>query len=100
MRSPPPSSLDSSLMQKSSSAVTITKEQGEKIASRVIDSSRYELAEEKEDGESLSSIALQYGNNKNKGSDGKRNFGNNKSNINNNNNYNNPHIGGTSIGML
>jgi hypothetical protein len=95
MRSPPPSSLDSSLMQKSSSAVTITKEQGEKIASRVIDSSRYELAGEKEDGESLSSIALQYGNNKNKGSDGKRNFGNNKSN-----NYNNPHIGGTSIGML
>jgi hypothetical protein len=29
-----------------------------------------------------------------KTNDGKRNFGNNKSNIKNNNNYNNPHIGG------
>jgi hypothetical protein len=55
---------------------------------------------EKEEGESLSSIALQYRNNKNQGNDGKRNFGNNKSNIKNNNNYNNPHIGGISIGML
>ena len=35
-----------------------------------------------------------------KTNDGKRNFGNNKSNIKNNNNYNNPHIGGTSIGKL
>jgi hypothetical protein len=193
--SPPSSSIDSSLMQKSLSASTITKKQGEKISSGVIDSSKYEPAREKEEGESLSaaatihekdignkkneffgihndesispgmsvstklsanpdsinsnsnfsnansviiekevevvekqveqveqqqrstvtnkanegekeegeslsSIALQYRNNKNQGNDGKRNFGNNKSNIKNNNNYNNPHIGGTSIGML
>lgn len=191
---PPSSSIDSSLMQKSLSASTITKKQGEKISSGVIDSSIYEPAGEKEEGESLSatatiyekdlwnrkkeffgiqndesispemsvstklsdspdsinsnsnfsnansviiekevevvekqveqveqqpstvtnktnegekeegeslsSIALQYRNNKNQGNDGKRNFGNNKSNIKNNNNYNNPHIGGTSIGKL
>lgn len=191
---PPSSSIDSSLMQKSLSASTITKKQGEKISSGVIDSSKYEPAREKEEGESLSaaatiyekdlwnrkneffgiqndesispemsvstklsaspdsinsnsnfsnansviiekevemvekqveqveqqpstvtnktnegekeegeslsSIALQYRNNKNQGNDGKRNFGNNKSNIKNNNNYNNPHICGTSIGKL
>jgi hypothetical protein len=96
---PPSSSIDSSLMQKSLSASTITKKQGEKISSGVIDSSKYEPAREKKEGESLSSIALQYRNNKNQGNDGKRNFGNNKSNIKNNNNYNNSHIGGTS-GML
>jgi hypothetical protein len=191
---PPSSSIDSSLMQKSLSASTITKKQAKKISSRVIDSSKYEPAGEKEEGESLSaatiyekdignrkneffgiqtdesispemsvstklsaipdsinsnsnfsnansviiekevevvekqveqveqqqpstvtdkanegekeegeslsSIAFQYRNNKNLGNDGKRNFGNNKSNIKNNNNYNNPHIGGISIGML
>ena len=98
---PPSSSINSSLMQKSLSAATITKKQGEKISSGVIDSSKYEPAREKEEGESLSSIALQYRNNKNQGNGGKRNFGNNKSNIkNNNNHHNNPHVGGTSIGKL
>jgi len=163
---PPSSSIDSSLMQKSLSASTITKKQGEKISSGVIDSSKYEPAREKEEGESLSAAATIYEkdlwNRKNeffgiqndesispemsvstklsaspdsinsnsnfsnansviiekqvevvekqveqqpstvtdKTNDGKRNFGNNKSNIKNNNNYNNPHIGGTSIGKL
>ena len=159
-------------MQKSLSASTITKKQGEKISSGVIDSSIYEPAGEKEEGESLSATATIYEkdllNRKNeffgiqndesispemsvstklsdspdsinsnsnfsnansviiekevevvekqveqveqveqqpstvtdKTNDGKRNFGNNKSNIKNNNNYNNPHIGGTSIGKL
>ena len=43
------SSIDSSLMQKSLSAATITKKQGEKISSGVIDSSKYEPAREKEE---------------------------------------------------
>jgi len=150
--SPPSSSIDSSLMQKSLSAATITKKQGEKISSGVIDPSKYEPAREKEEGESLSAATIyekDMWNRKNeffgiqndesispemsvstklsaspdsinsnlnfsnanlviiekeveqqqpstvtdKTNDGKRNFGNNKSNIKNNNNYNNPHIG-------
>jgi len=156
---PPSSSINSSLMQKSLSAATITKKQGEKISSGVIDPSKYEPAREKEEGESLSAATIyekDMWNRKNeffgiqndesispemsvstklsaspdsinsnsnfsnanlviiekeveqqqpsivtdKTNDGKRNFGNNKSNIKNNNNYNNPHIGGTSIGKL
>ncbi|MGA9170742.1 MAG: hypothetical protein WBZ20_11430, partial [Nitrososphaeraceae archaeon] len=57
---PPSSSIDSSLMQKSLSASTITKKQGEKISSGVIDSSIYEPEREKEEGESLSATATIY----------------------------------------
>jgi hypothetical protein len=129
------------------------KKAREKISSGVIDSSKYEPAREKEEGESLSAATIyekDMWNRKNeffgiqndesispemsvstklsaspdsissnlnfsnanlviiekeveqqqpstvtdKTNDGKRNFGNNKSNIKNNNNYNNPHIGG------
>jgi hypothetical protein len=45
-------------MQKSLSAATITKKQGEKISSGVIDSSKYEPAREKEEGESLSAVTI------------------------------------------
>lgn len=157
--SPPSSSIDSSLTQKSLSAATITKKQGEKTSSGVIDPSEYEPAREKEEGESLSAATIyekgmwyrkneffgiqndesispemsvstklsaspdSINSNSNfsnanlviiekeveqqqpsivtdKTNDGKRNFGNNKSNIKNNNNYNNQHIGGTIIGKL
>src|ERR1051326_9374167 len=54
----PSSSINSSLMQKSLSAATITKKQGEKISSGVIDPSKYEPAREKEEGESLSAATI------------------------------------------
>src|ERR1041385_6661870 len=56
--SPPSSSIDSSLTQKSLSAATITKKQGEKTSSGVIDPSKYEPAREKEEGESLSAATI------------------------------------------